>query len=171
MTTTPKSQASTLLAFDFESWRTGVTRWLIITAALLVAYWLLWFTDRGAVAASRSSQYVAFEGSFPLADAWLLAALVLAGIHLHRRQPSALLWVLVVGGAGLYLCAMDVLYDLQHAIYSRGQGGAIELAINLITAASSVGIMIFGWQFRHALLGEPAGQPSTAAPQPSASTR
>lgn len=168
--TTAKSQASTLLAFGFESWRAGVMRWLIVTAALLVTYWLLWFTDRGAVAASRGSQYIAFEQAFPLADAWLLGALVLAVIQLHRRQPSALLWVVVVGGAGLYLCAMDVLYDLQHAIYSRGQGGAIELAINFITGASSVGIMIFGWRFRHALVGEPAGQPSTVAPRPSAST-
>jgi hypothetical protein len=168
--TTAKPQASTLLAFGFESWRTGVMRWLIVTAALLVTYWLLWFADRGAVAASRGSQYVAFEQAFPLADGWLLAALVLAVIQLHRRQPSALLWVVVVGGAGLYLCAMDVLYDLQHAIYSRGQGGAIELAVNLITGASSLGIMIFGWRFRHALVGEPAGQPNTAAPRPSAST-
>lgn len=169
--TTAKSRASTLLAFGFESWRTGVKRWLIVTATLLVTYWLLWFTDRGTVAASRGPQYVAFEQAFPLADAWLLAALVLAVIQLHRRQPSALLWVVVVGGAGLYLCAMDVLYDLQHAIYSRGQGGAIELAINFITGASSVGIMIFGWRFRHALVGEPVGQPRTVAPRPSASIR
>jgi hypothetical protein len=169
--TTPTSQASALLGFDFESWRAGVTRWLVATAVLLAAYWLLWFTDRSAVAASRGSQYVAFEQAFPLADAWLLAALVLAGIQLHRHQPSALLWVLVVGGAGLYLCAMDVLYDLQHAIYSRGQGGAIELAINLITAASSVGIMIFGWRFRHALLGAPFGEPGRVTTRPSANAR
>jgi hypothetical protein len=63
--------------------------------------------------------------------------------------------VLVIGGAGLYMCAMDVLFDLQHGIYTKGQGGAIEFAINLVTAASSAGIMIFGWHFRHALLADP----------------
>jgi hypothetical protein len=141
-----------LLRFGFESWRVGVMRWLIVTAALVVAYWVLWFADRGIVASDHTSEYIAFEQSFPLADAWLLTALLVTSIQLWRRSPSALMWVFVVGGAGLYLCAMDVLYDLEHGIYTKGQGGAIELAINIITAVSSIGIMRFGWHFRHALL-------------------
>jgi hypothetical protein len=109
----------------------GVLHWLLVTAALVVAYWVLWVTDRSVVATDRSAGYIAFEQSFPLADGWLLAALLAAGAQLWRRKPSALLWVLVIGGAGLYLCAMDVLFDRQHGIYTKGQGGAIEFAINL----------------------------------------
>jgi hypothetical protein len=144
-----------LLTFDFESWRVGVMRWLVVTAALLLSYWVLWLADRGAVAVDHNASYIAFEESFPLADSWLLAALLAAGVQLWRRKPSALMWVFVIGGAGLYLCAIDMLYDLQHGIYAKGQGGAIELGINLVTAASSIGIMTFGWRFRRALLGEP----------------
>jgi hypothetical protein len=155
---TEPNQVSTLrsprlLAFDFESWRSGVTRWLVVTAALLVAYWVLWLADRGILASDHTQEYITFEQSFPLADAWLLVAVLAAAIQLWRRRPGALVWVFVVGGAGVYLCAMDVLYDLQHGIYAKGQGGVIELAINLVTAVSSIGIMRFGWHFRYSLLG------------------
>lgn len=145
--------AARLLAHDFEAWRVGVMRWLIVTSSLVVGYWLLWIADRGILATDHTAQYVAFEQSFPLADAWLLTALLMTAIQLWRCHASALVWVFVVGGASMYLCGMDVLYDLQHSIYTHGQGGRIELAINLITAASSIGIMAFGWHFRETLLG------------------
>jgi hypothetical protein len=136
----------------FESCRLIVMGWVMITAGLVVAYWILWFSDRSSVASDPSAQYVAFEQAFPLADAWLLAALLATGVQLRRRRPSAIAWVFVVGGAGLYLCAMDVLYDIEHQIYTKGHGGGIELAINIITAVSSIGIIAFGWRFRDALL-------------------
>jgi hypothetical protein len=132
----------------FELWRPRVTVWLLVAAALLVAYWLAWFTDRNIVASDHSAQYVSFEQSFPLADAWLLAAVLMAAVQLWRRQPSASMWLIVVGGAGVYLGALDMLYDLQHGIYAKGSGGAIELAINLITVVSSIGAIRFGWVSR-----------------------
>jgi hypothetical protein len=156
---TDSGQASTpsglpLLGLDdFELWpRRGV--WLLsVTAASVVAYWVLWFTDRGIVASDHTAPYISFEQSFPLADGWLLAAAVAAAIQGWRRRPSALLWLLVVGAAGIYLCALDVLYDLEHGIYTKGQGGAIELAINLATAAMGIGALSVGWHFRHEFLG------------------
>jgi hypothetical protein len=136
----------------FEAWRPRVIALLIFTAALLVAYWAAWSADRGAVASDHTAQYIAFEQSFPLADGWLLTAALIAALQLWRRRPSALLWLLVLGGAGVYLCAMDVLYDLQHGIYSNGHGGAIELAINILTAVLSVGLLASAWDFRNELL-------------------
>ncbi|HEV3319340.1 MAG TPA: hypothetical protein VG053_06365 [Solirubrobacteraceae bacterium] len=140
---------------DFEVWRPRVMALLILTAALLVTYWAAWFGDRGIVASDHTAEYIAFEQSFPLADAWLLGANVLAAIDLWRRRPSALVWLLALGGAGLYLCALDVLYDLEHGIYAKGQGGAIELAINLTTATLSIGLLRWTWRFRQQLLGAP----------------
>jgi hypothetical protein len=156
---TEPSQASTLRSFrllgldDFEVGRPRVMALLIFTSVLLVAYWAAWFGDRGIVASDHTPEYIAFEQSFPLADAWLLGAALMAGVQLWRRRPSALVWLTVLGGAGVYLCALDVLYDLEHGIYAKGQGGAIELAINLITAALSIGLLTWGWRFRHELLG------------------
>ncbi len=142
-----------LLALDdFEVWRPRLTRLLILTSALLAAYWGLWFTDRGVVASDHTSGYVGFEQSFPLADGWLGGAALLAALQLWRRRSSALMWLMVVGGAGMYLCAMDVLYDLQHGIYGKPNGGSTELAINVATAALSIGVIRFGWRFREQLL-------------------
>jgi hypothetical protein len=135
-------------------WRPRVAAWLAVAAALLVMYWVAWFTDRSVVASAHTPEYIAFEQAFPLADAWLAGAVVMAAIQLWRRRPSALIWLTVVGGAGVYLCALDVLYDLQHGVYASGNGGAIEFGINAITALSSIGVMRFAWRFRHQLLGD-----------------
>jgi hypothetical protein len=138
---------------DFEIWRPRVMALLIFTSTLAVVYWVLWFVDRGIVASDHTAGYIGFEQSFLLADGWLLAAALLAAVQLWRRRPSALLWLLVLGGAGVYLCAMDVLYDLEHGIYAKGHGGAIELSINLLTAVLSIGLLTSAWRFRRELLG------------------
>lgn len=135
-------------ADHFELWRPRVTAWLLVAASLIAAYWLAWFADRSIVASDHTATYIAFEQAFPLADAWLLGVAVMAAVQLWRRRPSASMWLILVGGAGLYLGALDILYDLQHRIYAKGGGGAIELAINLITVVSSVGVIRFGWGSR-----------------------
>lgn len=155
---TESSQTSKPLSFrqlnldDFEVWRPRMTRLLIFASMLLVAYWAFWLADRNMVASDHTPAYISFEQSFTLADGWLAAAALLAAIQLSRRRPSALMWLMVVGGAGMYLCAMDVLYDLQHGIYAKVHGGDTEVAINVATAALSIGVMRFGWRFRHELL-------------------
>ncbi len=51
---------------------------------------------------------------------------------------------------------MDVLYDLEHGIYSTGHGGAIELVINILTAVLSIGLLASAWDFRHELIAASA---------------
>jgi len=138
---------------DFELWRRRLMGFMFVPVGMLVTYWALWFGDRGVVASEQASEYIAFEQAFPLADAWLLGAMLLAVGQLWRRRPSALKWLLVTGGAGIYLCALDVLYDMQHGIYAKPNGGAIELTINLLTLTLSVGLLRFAWRFRLQLLG------------------
>ncbi len=140
----------------FEVWRPRVIALLIFTAVLLLAYWVAWFADRGAIASDHTAQYIVFEQSFRLANGWLLTAALIAALQLCLRRPSAFLWLLVLGGAGVYLCAMDVLYDLEHGIYSKGRGGAIELGINILPAALSVGLLASAWDFRDELLASSA---------------
>jgi flavin-dependent dehydrogenase len=138
---------------EFELLRPLVTVWLLAAAALLVSYWVAWFTDRALVASAHTSEYVAFEQSFPLADAWLVLTVSMAAIALWQRRPSALIWLTATGGAGIYLFALDVLYDLEHGIYATGVNGLIELLINFVTLVSSAGIISFSWRFREQLLG------------------
>ncbi|HEY4451318.1 MAG TPA: hypothetical protein VGN13_06960 [Solirubrobacteraceae bacterium] len=133
---------------DFELWRPRLVRFMLFPMALLLAYWAAWFGDRSLVASDHTPEYIAFEQSFPLADAWLLGAMAMSALQLSRRRPSALLWLTVTGGAGVYLVALDILYDLQHGIYAKPRGGVIELAINVLTLTLSVGLLRFAWRFR-----------------------
>jgi len=126
---------------------------LLVAAAVTVAYWAAWYGHRSWVASSHESSYEDFENAFPLADGWLVVSLLLAAWSLAARRPSALLWLLCAGSAGLYLAGMDVLYDLQHGIWwDGGGGGLLELAINVVTVLGSTFALALGWRFREPLL-------------------
>jgi hypothetical protein len=137
---------------DFVRSRRRVTAGLVVAACLIVAYWVTWWSDRSLVASRATSSYYSFEDAFQLADAWLLVAVVAATVQLRRRRPSALLWLLAAGGAGLYLLGMDVWYDLAHGIYASSGGGVIELVIDLLVAGASVGVLWWSWRYRAPLL-------------------
>jgi len=138
---------------NYERWRAGVAAGLTTAAILIVAFWVLWWSDRGLIASRATRAYYAFEEGFQLADAWLLLAVVAAAVELIRRRGDALVWLIAAGGAGLYLLAMDMYYDLGHGIYGSGTGGVIELVIDLLLAAGSIVVLRWAWVQRRALLG------------------
>lgn len=125
---------------------------LIVSVVLNVAYWTTWFTQRSWLESDTTGAYVAFENAFPLADGWLAVTCVLAFLALGHRSPSALLWLIAAGSAGMYLFCLDVLYDLENDIYTSGSGGIIEAGINLVTLAFSVIALRWAWERRDALL-------------------
>lgn len=125
---------------------------LVVAIALDVAYWSIWFTQRDWIASEDSRAYEEFENAFPLADTWLGVACLLALVTLRRRRPSALLWLLSAGSAGLYLFAMDFLYDVENGIFARGGAGAIEAVIVALTLVFSVTVLTWSWRHRGELL-------------------
>jgi hypothetical protein len=126
---------------------------LLLAAALLIAaYWLAWLLHRSLVASETGAAYTQFEDAFPLADAWLALCLVAASFCLWTARRAALFWLLAGGGAGLYLFAMDVLYDLQHGVWGKGANGVTELVINVVTLALSLFVLRWTWVRRDALL-------------------
>jgi hypothetical protein len=127
----------------------------VVALTVLVAYWALWYTARDVVQSDSTSAYYDFENAFPAADAWLGACVLLAVRAARARRPSALLWLLAGGGAGVYLFCMDVLYDLEHGIYAKGAGGVVELGINLLTLGLSAWFLRWAWSRRDALLSSP----------------
>ena len=70
-----------------------------------------------------------------------------------------MLWLVATGAAGLYLGCMDLLYDLEHDIFTRGGGGAFEAVIVAITWIFSVTVLRFAWTRRGELLGDGNGVP------------
>jgi hypothetical protein len=136
-----------------------VVEGLLLGAVVLdIAYWSVWYTDRGLLASEHSRAYYEFENAFPLADAWLGIACLLAWWALVRRRPSALFWLLCAGSAGLYLFCMDLLYDLENGIFTSGSGGAIEAVVVVLTLMFSVTILGWSWRHRGELL---SGAPAT----------
>ena len=132
--------------------RRGIEAMLLVAIALDVVYWTLWFTQRDWIASEHRQAYYDFENAFPLADAWLGLACLLALVTLHQRRPSALLWLLCSGSAGLYLFGMDFLYDLEHGIFAKGGGGAFEAVIVALTLVFSVTVLSWSWRHRGELL-------------------
>ena len=125
---------------------------LLTGAALLACYWAAWVLDRSLLASDTRPAYYEFEAAFFLADAWLAACLVAAARALHHRRASALLWLLAAAGAGAFLLATDVLYNLQHGIWFASQRGLAELLRNLLTGAGTVCLFAWAWPRRAELL-------------------
>jgi hypothetical protein len=125
---------------------------LLAVALLIAAYWLAWLLHRSLVASETGAAYVQFEDAFPLADGWLALCLVAGSYCLWTARRAALFWLLAGGGAGLYLFAMDVLYDLQHGVWGKGANGVVELSINVVTLALSLFVLRWSWVRRDALL-------------------
>jgi hypothetical protein len=131
---------------------------LVVAIALDAAYWAIWFTRRDWIASEDTDAYHEFENAFPLADLWLGAACVLALVTLRAGRPSALLWLISAGSAGLYLFSMDFLYDVQNGIFAKGGGGAFEAVVVALTLVFSVTVLTWSWRHRGELLsGERAG--------------
>jgi hypothetical protein len=132
--------------------RRGIEALLVTAVALDLVYWTLWFTQRDAIASEHTHAYYAFENAFPLADTWLGAACLAALVTVRLRRPSALLWLLCSGSAGLYLFGMDFLYDVENGIFAKGGGGAFEAVIVALTLVFSVTILTWSWRHRGELL-------------------
>ncbi|MGZ4446192.1 MAG: hypothetical protein ACXVEC_05880 [Nocardioides sp.] len=126
--------------------RRTVEAMLVGAVVLDVAYWVTWFTARDAIASAHRAAYYEFEDAFPLADLWLGVACVLALLALRAGRPSAGFWLVAAGGAGLYLFGMDLLYDLEHAIFTSGAGGVVEAAIVAVTLVFSLTALRVGWR-------------------------
>src|ERR1700753_4327069 len=83
---------------------------LVFGVVATTAYWVIWFgVNRAWLASANTESYYAFENSFPVADAWMTLAGLLATVALLRRRASALLWCIVAGAVSIYLGFLDVL--------------------------------------------------------------
>src|SRR3954451_6742005 len=132
--------------------RRAVMVMLVVAIALDAAYWTIWSTRRDWIASEHTQAYYDFENAFPLADLWLGIACVMALVTLVRRRPSALLWLIATGAAGLYLGCMDLLYDLEHGIFGKGGGGACEAVIFAVPWFFSIIVLRFAGPRRAELL-------------------
>jgi hypothetical protein len=134
---------------------TGIAVVMIAVAIVTSLYWIVWFLipgGRDALATlPHNEAYISFENAFPAADGWMSLAALVAAIQILRGKSSAIMWMFVGGGAGIYLAGMDVLFDLENGVYrmvaaNPGSVGT-EIAINVATIGISLWVM--WWAYKH----------------------
>ena len=151
----PRAPAPAPMASPSNGGRRAMIGLLWFGSLATLAYWVIWFgVDRSWLATADTPAYYAFENAFPIADGWMAVTGALGAVALQRRQPSALLWMLLAGSAALYLAGMDVLFDLENGIYrpSASANGvanvAVELFINVGCLVGGIAIIAFAWRYR-----------------------
>lgn len=121
---------------------------LIVTAIVTVLYWASYFTG-GEVKTIDARWYTAFENAFPVADGWLAATSLLAGIGLWRSARWGALMGLLAGSALLYLAAMDITFDIENGMYALVPTSVqmqFETLINVWSLALGIWTVIACWQ-------------------------
>jgi hypothetical protein len=123
-------------------------------AAGTILYWVAYF-GFGAVQTSTDAGYVAFENAFPLADAYMVAAYLVAAHLLVRGRTTAVPVGIAAGSAMVFLGLMDTLFNLEHAQYAAWTAEmATETAINVVCLVFGPWTMVRLWQARRRLGGE-----------------
>ena len=123
-----------------------------LTTLGTAAYWLTFFGAGKALHISETSAYLAFERSFPAADAWMAGTAAAAAVGLARRRAWAPLYGIAAGSALVFLGLMDVLFDLENGLYAAPSGAtAAEVAINLFCLTMGPFFMTYFWRHRDRL--------------------
>jgi hypothetical protein len=125
---------------------------LDLTGVMTVVYWVLYFAT-GVVQAETSEVYIAFENSFPLADAWMAAACFAGAAGLFLRRHWGLLFGICAGATMIFLGCMDVLFNLEQGMYAVMNGEMVfETLINVWTLGFGAFVLWFLWSRRKLLL-------------------
>lgn len=126
-------------------------------AAALLAFWSLWFLDRAALAASTDPVYLGFENTFPVPDTVIAVLMLASAVLLWQRQAVALPLMTVAGGMLLMLSALDVVFFVQHDLYSASVDGWGQIIVNCLTIAGGVLFPAWAWMQRKVFICEEAG--------------
>ena len=125
----------------------------ILTAVLVVAYWVCFFFVPGSVQSSSEAWYLIFERSFVLADGWIVFCAVACAVALLKKKQTGLLWGLLGASSLLYLGCMDVLFDLENGMYAHMSADVVtEAVINVLCLAGGTVGAIWFWRQRGTLL-------------------
>ena len=123
---------------------------MLAGAGAVAAYWADWFT-KGRVKVADDPEYISFEESFPMADAYLAACLLLSAHALWRGKPYAVPLGIAGGSAAVFLGLMDLLFDINRGSLSEN---TVEMQTEkaIIAACLTLGpwTMARLWHRRHA---------------------
>jgi hypothetical protein len=120
---------------------------MVVIAASVAAYWGTYFLS-GATQIRTDAVYLGFESSFPLADAWMATAFLLAARSLWRGEESAVLWGCCAGSAMIFLGCMDLLFNLTQGNLSLAPTPALLAEILIVAVCLSYGPFAISYCWR-----------------------
>jgi len=126
----------------------------IFAVAAIILYWVTWFAAPEFIQARAPEApdyqiYVNFEQAFPLADGWLAIAALIGIIGLWKMRDWGFLFMLLAGSSAIFLGLMDLLYDLEHAMFvPLTAEAATELAIVILLLALGPLMIVLLWRNR-----------------------
>lgn len=121
---------------------------LVVGALVTTLYWCSYFTG-GDVMVLHERWYTAFESSFPIADGWMAACMLAAGIGLWSGRAWGARAGLLAGSALIYLAAMDITFDIENAMYAlaaTSDAMKFEAFINASTLILGVWTILASWK-------------------------
>ena len=119
----------------------------VIGALLLIGFWIGWFLDILKSFEPGDELYVvyiAFESSFPVADAWIAILLLISAFGVLNDKSYGSFFSAAAGGAFVFLGLIDITFNLQQGVY---QYDLFAIVINL--AALIGGIFLLVWFGRY----------------------
>jgi hypothetical protein len=117
---------------------------LIFTGIISILYWILFFL--GITKSSDEPIYLAFEHSFPAADAWMATCAITAGIGLLKEKSWGYLFTLLTSSSLIFLGLMDVLFNIENKMYlNMTSEMIIETIINIVCLTFGPFLIPFIW--------------------------
>ena len=130
----------------------------IFTVIAILLYWTAWFLAPETIqarspGASDYEIYVNFEQAFPIADSWLALSALIGVIGLWKMHDWGFLFMLLAGSAAIFLGLMDLMYDLQHHMFTPFtlEAGIEMLIVLLLLSLGPLQIYLL-WQHRRAFI-------------------
>lgn len=118
---------------------------LVITAVGTTLYWLDFFL-RGTVHLVEEEWYLRFERSFPVADAWMAAASVVAAAGLFAEADYGIAFALVAAGALVFLGLMDLTFNVQNGLFRLlPRSGEMWAEVVIITWCLTLGCLLLSY--------------------------
>jgi hypothetical protein len=128
----------------------------IVGGGLVAAFWLLYFATDAALG-HGDPRVVAYEAAFPLADAGLAAALLLAGHCLLRGHAPGPFLLVGAAAVSVYLGLLDLTFYAGHGLYARlSPSVLVELGVNAACVGGGLLGLGAGWRLWRADVA-PAG--------------
>lgn len=118
---------------------------LLVVAGVTAAYWADFFL-RGTVHVVEEEWWIRFEKAFPVADAFMAVAALVAGVGLLRGADYGVAFGLVAGGALVFLGLMDLTFNVQNGLFRLLPGsGQMWTELVIVVGSLAIGGLLVGY--------------------------